>query len=1351
MNPVWLSFVPRYVAEDIFQHLDQSPVGREQHYDIVALFADVSGFTAMSEALGKTGKSGAEELTAILNSYFEPMIDLVTSYGGVIGKFGGDAMTVLFIYTPETQRETVQRAAQCALEMQAGMTRYEAIRTSQGTFGLAMKVGLALGPVLCTTVGDPCIRLEYLIAGEVLDRCADAEHHASKGEVVAHDDLLPMIPDVEIVERREGFTCISGKAGERASVPLPIWDARDLIAAQATLAAYLHPVIAQRLRLGQSSFINEHRKVTVLFISFSGFDYDHDPGVAAKLQTYLDAAIQIIDRYDGYLNKVDMGDKGSKAIVLFGAPVAHENDEERALRCALEIISLPGATARIGVNTGFVFAGQVGSRVRQEYTVMGDVVNLSARLMQASQPGQALVNQATYQAARDAFRWQALEPIRVKGKTEPIPIYALESVNDRHSNFVDKVLYALPMVGRQNELALANDRIDLTLMGRGQIIAVTAEAGLGKTRLNMEIARAAMNRKLAVYGSECHSYGTNISYLVWHGIWRDFFGVEAGAPAAVQIAQLEAALTEIDPTFAARLPLLGVALNLPIPDNDLTAPLDAALRTELLKSLLLDCVQHRALTTPMLLVLEDAHWIDALSEDLLEFIGRNIEDLSVMISIVHRPIDDHSAHLDWAARLPHYTAIPLADFTPDEAGQLIRMKLNQLFGESSDMPRPLLEHITQKAQGNPFYVEEFINLIRDRDIDPHDVAALAALDLPDSLHSLIMSRIDQLKEREKVTLKVSSVIGRLFRLSWVTGTYPPAGTMDEVRGHLSTLSRLDITPIDRVLPEPEYLFKHITTQEAAYDSLAFALRETLHEGVAHYIEGTYPAALEEYVEMLAYHYGRTRDQDKQRHYFRRAGLRAKNAYANQAAIDYYERLVPLITEGEKADVYAELGQISQLTGDWTRAETLYRDSLRLAIEYDDRLSQARAHNALGNLLIYVQSYDEARQQIEAARAIYEQIADQRGICRTLEYLGFLNQEQTRYPEAEALAEQQLAIATAIGDPLEICKANRIKGTANLYLGNTDQALACYTRQLDIADAIGNRQEVIYAYANMVGVYLAQGDYARAMDCTRRALSAADEIGYLHVAGVIIGNAVEIYREQGDYDNALNAAWRSLEICGELNDFMGLAPVLAHIGMTFASLKQRAVVDDVFRRVIALDRAHDAPYFLSSSLHNYAHIMAEEGDYDRAQTLNNEAIPLAESAGNAPIHFSALALAIRLRALKGEIDTAAALTELDVLRRDWAEAKEQGAIAYESWRLVPSREDQKQAAIAAYESLYAASANLETRARLIELTGRDLPPLPQFSPLAGVPPRPSDDLYEVFARVDRYLAQQAAEAQTAAES
>lgn len=675
MSVPWLSYVPRLVADDILSHSGESPVGREQRFDAVALFADVSGFTMMSEALARFGRSGTEELTTILNSYFGPMIQLIESYGGIVGKFGGDAVTVLFPYTSSTQPTVILQSIQCALDMEATMQGYAAIPTSARTFSLSMKAGLAMGSVLCTTVGDPAIRLEYLIAGSVLDRCADAEHHATQGETVVHNDLLHYQNAVVIAEQRGSFSLVSHVA--RPVEKAPLRQIEEIIPSSlSTFAAYLHPAIAQRIRVGQIGFIDEHRKVTMLFVRFDGFNYDQDPKVSVRLQHYLGSVIQVVHRYDGYLNKVDMGDKGSKYVVLFGTPVAHEDDEERALRCALDLISLPDIQTWIGVNTGVVYCGQVGSGARQEYTVIGDPVNLAARLMQATRPGQILVSELTQRHVTEEFTWDRLEPILVKGKTDPVPVYVVKVYVGRGALHLHEPAYHLPMVGRKRELQQALALIELARGGRGQILGITGEAGLGKSRLSAEIVKSAVSYGLVAYGGACQSYGTNMSYLPWQSIWQGFFDINPAAAIEIQTSRLQTQLAEIDVGLVHRMPLLGPALGVALPDNDLTRTLDPQLRTELLRSLLLRCLRHRVRATPILLVLEDAHWIDALSGDLLEFIARNLVDLPVMLIGLYRLHVGQSSVLERLSRLPHTRELRLEDLAPDEARQLITLKLS---------------------------------------------------------------------------------------------------------------------------------------------------------------------------------------------------------------------------------------------------------------------------------------------------------------------------------------------------------------------------------------------------------------------------------------------------------------------------------------------------------------------------------------------------------------------------------------------------------------------------------------------------------------------------------------------------
>ena len=374
-SSAWRSFVPDDVVETLLRHPDTTPLADGDHTDAVVLFIDVAGFTPMSEALTSSGAYGTEELTWILNGWFDTMVSLVSLYGGTVAEFAGDALTAVFRYGHRARPATGRRAVRCALYMQAEMARFQTVVTRAGSFELAMKAGLAAGPLLITIMGDPAIRLGPVLAGPALDRAAQAERHARRGEVVVDHELVRGGLDAEVLERRGRWSVVGGVRGEVQPAPPAPHDALDEATAR-RLAPFLHPAIAERLRSGRRDFVNEHRKVTVAFVGAPGLTID-DPRSVAELQRFVAAAVRVIDRYGGHLRQVATGDKGALLVICFGAPVSHEDDEERAVRCCLELLRLPGWSLPAGVTTGSVYCGEVGSRSRREYSVIGDTVNLA--------------------------------------------------------------------------------------------------------------------------------------------------------------------------------------------------------------------------------------------------------------------------------------------------------------------------------------------------------------------------------------------------------------------------------------------------------------------------------------------------------------------------------------------------------------------------------------------------------------------------------------------------------------------------------------------------------------------------------------------------------------------------------------------------------------------------------------------------------------------------------------------------------------------------------------------------------------------------------------------------------------
>jgi len=1319
-----MSYIPQDVAHDLAQYAPESAIGRVHRFDAVGLFADISGFTPMSEALARAERSvgvaqaprsGAEELTQILNAYFSPMIDLVHAYGGIVVKFGGDAITALFPCRPQTRASAARRAIQCAVDMQAVMRRYQSIVTSAGMFRLAMKAGLAIGPVLRTTVGDPATRLEYIFAGAVLDRCADAEHQATSGEIVVHRDVLVLAGDVEVVEAHGAFYCVAGVHRPVRKIPARHRPAFPADLPEQLAACYLHPTIARRLAAGQAGLVNEHRPVTILFVRFDGFDYDADPAVAPKLQSYFVSVVRSIQHYDGHLARIDMGDKGSKYLVLFGAPTAHEDDEERALRCAVELRGLPGVVVRIGVNSGFVYCGSVGSASRKEYTVMGDAVNLAARLMQAAQPGQILVGDRTRLCAGSVFDWEPSSEIVVKGKSGPIAVAALRGAADPAPPLFEAT-YG-PLVGRERELARAGELIARAASRQGQILGICADAGTGKSRLAAEIVSLARERHFGCFAGLCQSYGITSSYLVWRDIWRGIFALDSTWPLEAQVRHVEHYLAAIDRRLVQQAPLLSTVLNIPIQESELTAALDAQSRADLLKSLLLTCLRNLAANATLLLVLEDCHWIDPLSRELLEFLGRNIVDLPIMIVVPYREIEGEHGALAWAERAEHATILRLADLSREEAEQLVRLKVRQRFGIAAEPPADFVELVLRRTQGNPFYIEELVNYTHDRSIDLHDRHAMQLIDLPNSLRSLVMSRIDRLAEGEQTTIKVASVIGRSFKANWVWGSYPSLGKPEMVLAHLETLRRLELTPLERQEPDLEYVFKHSITQEAAYESLTIAMRATLHNQVGALIEEQYAASIAQYLDVLAYHFGRSGNQLKQRLYFRRAGDAARDAYANAAAIDYYARLLPLLPQAEQSDVIHALGEVHYLIGGWTEAERLFREALALAIASGERRAQARCQRSLGVLLSQTQTYAEALGWLDQARAGFARLRDTRGVSSSLEQMSFAYFQQGDYDRALASARRQLQIARRAGDQIGMGEAIHNIGLAYFQQGAFDQAREQLEHVIEIATASGDKRRLVHAQGDLAMVYWQQSDPLNAWRCLERALEAASEIGYLQKVGAMIGNAGVLYEQLGDDMQALACYEQSLHIAAELNDVTAIAALIANIALIYRNVGVLNRAEHLIGRAIALDRELQLPLYLCENLHIQAELLARGRRYEEAWKANQEALVLAEQVGRRDVLLQAQIHAVDMRVHFNQLTPSAAVDELTALLPGSSDDSGRAEIYTAIWRYDASREDARRAAAECFRRLYDRTQSNTHRRRYIELSGRNLPEPP---PLPSLP-------------------------------
>jgi AAA ATPase domain/Adenylate and Guanylate cyclase catalytic domain/Tetratricopeptide repeat len=779
----------------------------------------------------------------------------------------------------------------------------------------------------------------------------------------------------------------------------------------------------------------------------------------------------------------------------------HEDDARRAVKTALEMQAAAGqldylGPLQIGITQGVVLVGTFGGPTRRTYGAMGDDVNLAARLMETAVPGEILVSGNVQKATADDFVFEPRPPLPMKGKAEPLPVFLVTGERQQRAIRLQEPTYALPMVGRQAELQTVNDKLDLALRGKSQVVGIVAEAGMGKSRLVAEVIRLARRKGFAGYGGACQSDAIHTPYQAWKSIWSAFFDVDPAAPLRKQIRLLEGEIEDRAPERVQALPLLNILLNLAIPDNEFTQSLEPKYRQSVLYALLEDCLRAAAQEEPLLIVLEDLHWIDALSHDLLEDLAQALADSRVCFVLAYRPLQLAQPIAQRLEDLPNFTRIELRELNIAEAGQAIRAKLGQLYpARSGGVPAVLVENLMARAEGNPFFLEELLNFLRDRGLDPRDPAVLNKIELPDSMYALILSRIDQLSEREKTALRVASIIGRLFRVDWLTGYYPELGTRSTVNIDLEQLAKLDITPLASPEPELAYLFKHIITHEVTYESLPFATRARLHQLLAEYLEEQIAAGkLAEgiWLDTLVYHYLRTENRAKQRQYLLKAGQAALEVSAYNTAWEYLKRLVELTPADDpgRSALALKLAEAPYSLNNFPAAQAAIQQALDAATTDADR---AAALALLGEMTSLMGDYAAAQTTLAEAVPLARASRDPRALCRALYALGDVYWKLGAFPEARQALDESLALARALGDMTrELFALNRL-GVTTLR-EDLDEAERLFKEVHTRALAAGNRERTMAALINLGNTASERQDFVAAREYTYQAYALARVLG-----------------------------------------------------------------------------------------------------------------------------------------------------------------------------------------------------------------------------------------------------------------
>ncbi|MEB3336857.1 MAG: adenylate/guanylate cyclase domain-containing protein [Leptolyngbyaceae bacterium] len=1201
------SYVPRLLVDRAYVNPTPPETPVVEQFPAAILFADISGFTALTERLAGRGPAGIEELTHHLSSYFTHLIRLIHVHGGDVIKFAGDALMALWPAQEVSLATVTHHAAQCSLAIMTELHHYQA-----ADMRFSLHIGMGAGDITGLHVGGVQNRWEFLVAGQPLLQMASAAAQAKSGEVCISAESWALIQ-----ARCTGTVLETGHvrldAVQQSLLP-PAAVLPTITPEMVTvLRRYTPHGILARLDVGQTQWLAELRRITVLFASLPDLEYP-PTGSLESVQQAMQAMQSAIYQYEGSVRQFIKDDKGSVLVAAFGLPpLAHEDNAERALLAGLalqENLLQMGLTSAIGITTGSVYCGSVGSQDRCEYTMIGDIVNLAARLMVSAKDG-ILCDQTTYQGAQARLLFERLPPIQVKGKSELIPVYRpLASAQSASEGWKVPHLSSpsSPLVGRLAEQALLHQKLQALQAGTSSNVVIEGEPGIGKSRLIEELRSHAQGQGITVLSGASDAIAKSTPYHAWRSLFSQLLGLQPFTDPEAQrtqvLTQLSGGINGVDLSRFA--PLLKAVVPLDLPDNEITVQMTGQVRAENIQDLLVHLLQQSAQQSPLLVILEDAHWLDSASWALALAISQRVHPLMLVVST--RPLRDPlPIEYQQLLQQPHSQTLTLAVLACKDALELVCQRLGV-----SHLPDVVANLIRQKAEGNPFFSEQLAyslqdaGLIRVKDgrcelgagIASLGAEGIPSLRLPDTVQGVIISRLDRLTPGQQLTLKVASVVGRTFTAPLIHHTYPIAADQAQIPNYLNTLERLDFTLQQSPALEVTYLFKHIITQEVAYNLMLYVQRRHLHQSVAEWYEATYASDLSPFYALLAYHWTKAEIFDKAIDFLEKAGEQARRSNSLQEAVQFFSQAIALdqqlnlrldreevdslnqpepssisppkfrqaLWERQLGEAYLGLGQLSESREHLARALILLNRPMptlgvKLLASMLGQLIRQSLHR-LGYLNFQTNSPEEVAPLLETAR-IYDLFAElyyhANEVVPTLyAALRTLNLAERAGPSPElARAYASSCFASGMMGLHRLAKA--YSHQARLTAQIVNQPIAAEARVLIVTSAYGvgvgqwqavetalgqasqicdrfeDRHQLGTSLAILAKAAYLQGKFARGIELWTKVYTAAHHSGdVLQQAWGLNGQAEGLLR-LGDTDTAVNLLEASLHLFAQNTD------------------------------------------------------------------------------------------------------------------------------------------------------------------------------------------------------------------------
>ena len=1175
---------------------------RARIVDGTLVSVDLSGFTSLSERLAAKGRAGAEELILAISGCFEALIGIATRRGGDVLKFRGDALLLLFHGDGHERR-----ACSSASEMQWFIEQTGTTMSSVGEVRLRMATGVYTGPVHFFVVGTT--HRELVVTGPATTETVRLEDAAEAGEVLLSAATAAALPEDAVGEER-GEARLLVLDAELETKPRPEPEGSEF---DEELESYVPAPLRDHLAVEAEE--GEHRQVTAAFVKWSGTDdLLEREGVSAVLEG-LDHLGRVVGETAEELGitwlESDVDVNGGKLYLVAGAPASGGADEERMLRAVRRILDVGGTLPlRAGVNRGPVFAGDIGASIRRTYAVMGDTVNLAARLTARAQPGQIFATADVLDRSRTTFE-SSHQPFLVKGKERPVTAYSVGPIVGVRE---EERRRDLPLVGREQELEVLSGSIDAARRRTTQVVEIVGEPGIGKSRLVEELRTRAIGFQQLI--ARCEQYERSHAFFAVRSLLRPLVGItpEQGEEEAGEL--LTSWVGAVMPDLAPWLPLLAIPFEAEVPPTPESETIDPAFRRDRLHAAV-DQFLTRVLLMPTLIVIEDGHWLDDASRFLLRHLAAAATPRPWLVCVTRRPEGEPVLPDPW-------THLELQPLGGEEAAQLALAAAGDLALSQHE-----LEALVAHAAGNPLFVGELAAAAR---------AGGSVEDLPDSVESLITARIDRLDPGDRLLLRYASVVGPSFDLGLI--------------GEIAADGHTDPEDLDAWRRLGEFLrfetsetlsFRHDLFRAVAYAGLSFRRRREIHARVAEGLERRLNGNADEAAALLSLHFLAARRNEAAWRYAVLAADRARERYANVVAAELYERALtaaeelPDLPTEDVARVAEALGDVSELFGSYDAAAAAYARAEELSERSPGLLLKQGILRERGGR--YDEALDWYRRGLEAADDVRSAVELE------LAYAGVLHRQGAN-AECVDWARRAAEKAEPAGLTTALAHAYSLIDLASTLLGTPDiearqRALPLYEQAGDLlgyANALNNRG--IDAYY--------EGRWAESVDFYRKSGEASRRAGDVVNAARAENNEAEVLADQGRLAEAERLLDDALRTWRAAAYPVGVALATSNLGRAAARTGRFEEAEVKLAEARALFEEIGAESFALETRGRHAEALVLAGERGRAREAVAEALTAAEATQAGKVLLTFLRRVAGLAALQaGDKETAA--TELEASR------------------------------------------------------------------------------------------------------